>query len=102
MPAWLVAIPGLTARSGDAVSGLSYPLMFPLFISSSFGPTSGLPGPMRWFAQHQPLASIVNSDRSIYAEHPVSNDGWITIVWSAGLLLVTYALAMRTYRCTVA
>jgi len=95
---WLAVIPGLTATSVDGVSGFSYPLIFLPFISSAFVPTSGMPGPVRWFAEHQPVTSIVNTIRNLYAEAPVGNDGWIALAWCAGLLLVAYALAMRTYR----
>ena len=73
---WRAAIPGLTAKSVDGVSGFSYPLIFLPFISSAFVPTAGMPGPVRWFAQHQPVTSIVNTIRDLYADHPVGNEGW--------------------------
>ena len=57
---WLAVIPGLTAKSADGVSGFSYPLIFLPFISSAFVPTAGMPGPVRWFAEHQPVTSIVD------------------------------------------
>lgn len=95
---WLAVIPGLTAKSVDGVSGFSYPLIFLPFISSAFVPTSGMPGPVRWFAQHQPVTSIVNTIRNPYAQQPVGNAGWIAIAWCIGLLLVAYGLAMSTYR----
>jgi ABC-2 type transport system permease protein len=95
---WLAVIPGLTAKSIDGVSGFSYPLIFLPFISSAFVPTSGMPGPVRWFAQHQPVTSIVNTLRNLYAKQPVGHDGWIAVAWCLGLLLVAYALAMSTYR----
>jgi ABC-2 type transport system permease protein len=95
---WLAVIPGLTAKSVDGVSGFSYPLIFLPFISSAFVPTAGMPGPVRWFAEHQPVTSIVDTIRNLYAEQPVGNDGWIATAWCAGLLLVAYLLAMRTYR----
>ena len=95
---WLAVIPGLTAKSVDGVSGFSYPLIFLPFISSAFVPTSGMPGPVRWFAEHQPVTSIVNTIRSLFAEQPVGNDGWIAVAWCVGLLVVAYVLAMRTYR----
>ena len=94
---WLAVIPGLTAKTVDGVSGFSYPLIFLPFISSAFVPTSGMPGPVRWFAEHQPVTSIVNTIRDLYAEQPVGNDGWVALAWCVGLLLVAYALAMRTY-----
>ena len=99
---WLAVIPGLTAKSVDGVSGFSYPLIFLPLISSAFVPTAGMPGPVHWFAQHQPVTSIVNTIRNLYAEQPVGNSGWIAIAWCVGLLLVAYALAMRTYRRKIA
>ncbi len=94
---WLAVIPGLTAKSVDGASGFAYPLIFLPFVSSAFVPTSGMPGPVRWFAEHQPVTSIVNTIRSLYAGAPVGSDGWIAVAWCVGLLLVAYALAMRTY-----
>src|SRR6195952_1206625 len=76
---WLAVIPGLTAKSLHGVSGFSYPLIFLPFISPAFVPTSGMPGPVRWFAQHQPVTSIVNTIRNIYAEHPVGNAVWTAL-----------------------
>ena len=99
---WLAVIPGLTAKSVDGVSGFSYPLIFLPFVSSAFVPTAGMPGPVRWFAEHQPVTSIVNTIRALYAERPLGNDGWLALAWCVGLLLVAYALAMRTYRTKVA
>jgi ABC-2 type transport system permease protein len=99
---WLAVIPGLTATSIDGVSGFSYPLIFLPFVSSAFVPTSGMPGPVRWFAEHQPVTSIVNTLRNLFAEQPVGNDGWTAVAWCVGLLLVAYALAIRTYRSKLA
>ena len=94
---WLAVIPGLTAKSIDGVSGFSYPLIFLPFISSAFVPTAGMPAPVRWFAEHQPVTSIVNTIRHLFAEQPVANDVWTALAWCLGLLLVAYALAIRTY-----
>jgi ABC-2 type transport system permease protein len=99
---WLAVIPGLTATSVDGVSGFSYPLIFLPFVSSAFVPTSGMPGPVRWFAEHQPVTPIVNTIRHLFAEQPVGDGGWVALAWCGGLLLVAYALAMRTYRSKIA
>jgi ABC-2 type transport system permease protein len=95
---WLAVIAGLTAKSVDGVSGFSYPLIFLPFISSAFVPTAGMPTAVRWVAQHQPVTSIVNAIRDLFARQPLGNDGWIATAWCVGLLLVAYALALRTYR----
>ncbi|WP_353510299.1 ABC transporter permease [Intrasporangium sp.] len=99
---WLAVIPGLTAKSVDGVSGFSYPLIFLPFISAAFVPTDGMPGPVRWFAEHQPVTPIVNTLRNLFAEQPVGNDGWIALGWCVGLLVVAYVLAIRTYRSKIA
>jgi ABC-2 type transport system permease protein len=99
---WLAVIPGLTATSVDGVSGFSYPLVFLPFISSAFVPTAGMPGPVRWFAENQPVTPIVGTLRNLFAEQPVGDDGWIAVAWCVGLLLVAYALAMHTYRRKIA
>jgi ABC-2 type transport system permease protein len=95
---WLAVIPGLAATSGDAVSGFGLPLVFLPFVSSAFVPTEGMPGPVRWFAEHQPVTPLVNALRGLYAEQPVGEEVWTAVGWCLGLLVVGYLLAMRTYR----
>lgn len=95
---WLAVIPGMTATSVDGVSGFSYPLIFLPFVSSAFVPTDGMPGPVRWFAEHQPVTPIVDTLRALLADRPVGDEGWTAVAWCLGLLVVAYALAMRTYR----
>ena len=95
---WLAVIPGLTAKTVDGVSGFSYPLIFLPFISSAFVPTDSMPAPVQWFAEHQPVTPIVNTIRDLLAGQPVGNDGWIALAWCVGIMLIAYALAMRTYR----
>jgi ABC-2 type transport system permease protein len=91
-------IPGLTATSVDGVSGFSYPLVFLPFVSSAFVPTAGMPGPVRWLAEHQPVTPIADTLRELLAQQPLGNDGWTALAWCVGLLVVAQALAMRTYR----
>jgi ABC-2 type transport system permease protein len=95
---WLAVIPGLTASSVDGASGFAYPLIFLPFISSAFVPTESMPGPVRAFAEHQPVTSIVNTLRALFTEQPVGSGIWTALAWCTGILVVTVALAMRTYR----
>jgi ABC-2 type transport system permease protein len=95
---WLAVIPGLTAKTVDGASAFSYPLIFLPFVSSAFVPTATMPGPVRWFAENQPVTSIVNSLRNLFAGQPVGSDIWIALAWCVGLLVVAYAVAMATYR----
>ncbi len=95
---WLAVIPGLTAKSVDGASAFSYPLIFLPFISSAFVPTQSMPGPVRAFAENQPVTSIVNAIRDLFAQQPVGGDVWIALAWCAGLLVVAYGVAMGVYR----
>jgi len=94
---WLAVIPGLTAKSADGASAFSYPLIFLPFISSAFVPTDTMPGPVRAFAEHQPVTSIVNTIRDLFTQQPVGSDIWIALAWCVGILLLAYTLAITTY-----
>jgi ABC-2 type transport system permease protein len=95
---WLAVIAGLTAKSVDGAGAFAYPLIFLPFISSAFVPTATMPGPVRWFAENQPVTSIVNSIRALFAQQPVGADIWIALAWCLGILVVAYAAAMAVYR----
>ncbi|QHT55335.1 ABC transporter permease [Cellulomonas sp. H30R-01] len=95
---WLAVIAGLTAKSVDGAAGFSYPLIFLPFISSAFVPTETMPRPVRWFAENQPVTSIVDSIQHLFAGEPVGSDLWVALGWCVGILVVAYLAAMSAYR----
>jgi ABC-2 type transport system permease protein len=95
---WLAVVAGLAAKSIDGAGGFAYPLLFLPFLSSAFVPTDGMPGPVRAFAEHQPVTPIVDTLRNLYAEQPLGNTGWLALTWCVALLVAAYALATSTYR----
>ncbi|MER7418816.1 ABC transporter permease [Micromonospora peucetia] len=99
---WLAVIPGLTASTPDGASAFSYPLIFLPFISSAFVPTETMPGPVRAFAENQPVTAIVNAIRALFEQQPIGNDIWIALAWCAGILVIAYAIAMAVYRRKIA
>jgi ABC-2 type transport system permease protein len=99
---WLAVIAGLSAKTVDGASAFSYPLIFLPFISSAFVLTATMPGPVRAFAENQPVTSIVNTIRDLYTQQPVGTDIWIALAWCVGILLVAYALAMAIYHRKIA
>jgi ABC-2 type transport system permease protein len=99
---WLAVIAGLSATTVDGASAFSYPLIFLPFISSAFVATATMPGPVRAFAENQPVTPIVNTIRDLYAQQPISTDIWIAMAWCVGILIVAYALAMATYHRKIA
>jgi len=95
---WLAVIAGLSAKTVDGASAFSYPLIFLPFVSSAFVLTATMPGPVRAFAENQPVTPIVNAIRDLYSQHAVSSDLWVALAWCVGILVVGYVLAMAAYR----
>ena len=95
---WLAVIAGLSAKTVDGASAFAYPLIFLPFISSAFVPTESMPGPVRWFAENQPVTSIVDTTRALFAGQPVGSDIWVALAWCVGILVVGYAVSMSIYR----
>ncbi|MFN8190072.1 MAG: ABC transporter permease [Nocardioidaceae bacterium] len=95
---WIAVIPGLTARSIDGASAFAYPLILLPFISSAFVPTATMPGPVRFFAEHQPVTAIVDAIRALLAGQGAGSELWSALGWCLGVLVVAHALAMRIYR----
>jgi ABC-2 type transport system permease protein len=95
---WIAVIPGLFAKSVDGAGAFAYPLIFLPFISSAFVPTATMPGPVRAFAEHQPVTSIVNAIRDLLTRQPVGAGLWIALAWCAGILVAACIAASIAYR----
>ena len=94
---WIAVIPGLSAKSADGAMAFSYPLIFLPFLSSAFVPTDSMPGPVRAFAEYQPVTAIVNAIRDLFTQQPVDTGIWVALAWCVGVLVVAYTFAMAIY-----
>jgi ABC-2 type transport system permease protein len=95
---WVAIVAGLTARSVDGASAFSYPLILLPFVSSAFVPTETMPGPVRWFAEHQPVTSIVDAMRALLAGEPVGGELVVALAWVLGILMVAVVVAVALHR----
>jgi len=95
---WIAVLPGLSAKSVEGASAFSYPLIFLPFVSSAFVPTATMPGPVRFFAEHQPVTAVVGALRGLLDERAVGGDVVVALAWCAGVLVVAYVLATAAYR----
>ncbi len=95
---WIAVVAGLSASSVEGASAFSYPIIFLPFISSAFVLTDSMPGPVRAFAENQPVTPIVDTIRDLFTQQPVSSDIWVALAWCFGILVVAYAGAMASYR----
>lgn len=99
---WVAVIAGLSASSTDGASAFSYPIIFLPFVSSAFVPTATMPGPVRAFAENQPVTFIVNTIRALLDQQPIGGKIWIALAWCVAILVVAYAFAMMVYRRKIA
>lgn len=99
---WVAVIAGLSASSTDGATAFSYPIVFLPFVSSAFVPTDTMPGPVRAFAENQPVTSIVDTIRALLVQQPVGGEIWIGLTWLVGILIVAYGFAMVAYRRKIA
>jgi ABC-2 type transport system permease protein len=82
----------------DGAIAIAYPIHLLPLISSAFVPTASMPGPVRAFAENQPVTSIVEAIRALLANQPVGNTIWVALAWCLGIMFVAYIFAMRVYR----
>ncbi len=94
---WIAVVAGLFAHTVDGAGAFAYPIIFLPFISSAFVPTDTMPGPVRAFAENQPVTSIVDTIRALSSQQEVGADLWLALAWCLGILAVAYAAAMTAY-----
>jgi ABC-2 type transport system permease protein len=94
---WLSVALGLVSDSVETASNLPMFLMLLLFLSSGFVPAASMPGPLGWFAEHQPFTPIIETLRGLLLGTPIGDDGWIAVAWCLALSLAGYLWALRLY-----
>ena len=57
-----------------------------------------MPAPVAWFAEHQPVTSIVDTIRALVVQRAVGTEIWTALGWILGVLLAAYGTAMVLYR----
>jgi ABC transporter DrrB family efflux protein len=103
---WVFITIGLTSKSAQAANGTATLLIVPLaFISAAYVPADTLPGWMQPVANHQPFTIFSNALRCLTLGGPDavglghSTAYWVglSLVWSAGILLVFGGIAVRRF-----
>lgn len=90
---------GLSVSDPEAAQGAGVPVVFLLvFSSAAFVPLSTMPGWLQAFGAHQPVTALVDAERALILGGPGVSDVLACLAWSAGMLVVFVALAIRAYR----
>jgi len=96
---WVMANVGLGTGSAEAAQAAAFPVMAILvFASNAFVPTTNMPGPLRAYADHQPVTAAVNAVRALTIGGPTAGRVLATLAWSFGIVAVFAPLAVRRYR----
>jgi ABC-2 type transport system permease protein len=108
---WIMAWLGLLIPSPEVINNASFIVIFPLtFVANTFVPLDTLPGPLRVFAEWNPVSSVTQAARELFGnlspnpgaavpttwslEHPQL----YTLIWSVLVVAVFAPLAAAQYR----
>ena len=96
---WLSAIMGLVSKTIEGVQWITFVVVFPItFISSAFVPTETMIPPIRFFAENQPVTHVIEAVRALTTGMPVGNHGRLALLWSSGILIVSFLTAVHLFK----
>jgi ABC-2 type transport system permease protein len=108
---WVMAWVGLLVPSPEVVNNAAFIIIFPLtFIANTFVPLDTLPGPLKAFAEWNPVSAVTQAARNLFgnadpnplAPHPTAwplvHPEIYTLLWAAAVLLIFVPLANAQYR----
>ena len=108
---WIMAWLGLLIPSPEVINNAAFIVIFPLtFVANTFVPLGTLPGPLRVFAEWNPVSSVTQAARDLFG-NPAPNPAaavptaWslqhpalYTLAWSVVVVAVFAPLAGGQYR----
>ncbi|MER7546576.1 ABC transporter permease [Actinomadura sp.] len=96
---WVSVLVGLLAPSPETVQGLAFLWVMPLTFGSSIlvPDTSTMPGWLEAWTKVNPVTHLAEAVRALTVGGPVGDHVWYTFAWAAGIIAVTFPLAMRMY-----
>ena len=106
---WVMAYVGLLVPSPEVVNNASFLVIFPMtFVANTFVPAENLPGPLRTFAEWNPVSAVTQAARELFGNippgtpeptvWPLQNAVLYTLIWVVVLIAVFGPLATRQYK----
>jgi ABC transporter DrrB family efflux protein len=106
---WVMAVVGLLVRTPEVVNNAAFIVIFPLtFCANTFVPLESFPGPLRTFAEWNPVSAVTQAARERFGNvvpgapepdvWPLQNPVLYTVLWTVVMLVVFAPLAIRMYR----
>ena len=96
---WVSALVGLLAPSPETVQGLAFIWTMPLTFGSSvlLANTASMPGWLQAWVKVNPVTHLADSVRALTIGGPIGNHAWYTLAWAAGIVLVSFPIAVWMY-----
>ena len=105
---WIMAYVGLKVSSVEVVNNASFMFIMPItFIANTFVDASLLPGPLRTFAEWNPVSAMAQAGREAFGNTGTmpEPDVWslqnpvaYVLIWVAAILAIFIPLSIRQYK----
>ena len=96
---WISVLIGMIAPSPETVQGIAFIFIMPLVFGSSIlvPNTSTFPGWLQAWVKVNPITHLADAVRGLTVGGPTSTHVLYTLAWAAGIVLVTFPIAVRMY-----
>jgi ABC transporter DrrB family efflux protein len=106
---WVMAFVGLLVPSVEVINNASFMVIFPLtFVANTFVPVETLPGPLRAFAEWNPVSAVTQAARELFGNIPagtpeptawaLQNPVLYTVIWAVLIVAIFAPLSVRQYK----
>jgi ABC transporter DrrB family efflux protein len=108
---WVMAWVALLVPSVEVINNASFMVIFPLtFVANTFVPSDDLPGPLRSFAEWNPVSAVTQAARELFGNIPagtpeptvwsLQNPVLYTLIWVVVTVAVFAPLSVSRYKRT--
>lgn len=108
---WIGIYVGLAVKEARTVQSVGFLVTFPLtFLSNAFAPTTGMPKALQYFAEWNPVSTMVAASRELFGlenKFGATADSWpsqyplqTSLIYMVVLMVIFIPLSIRKYKNT--
>jgi ABC-2 type transport system permease protein len=106
---WVGIYIGLSARDARVVQNVSFLVTFPLtFLSNAFAPTTGMPRPLQYVAEWNPVSTMVAACRQLFGlenqfgatagSFPSENPLTMSLIYMSIIMIIFVPMSVKKYK----
>ncbi len=96
---WVNTAIGISAGDPESAQNVAAgPAFLLMFAGNAIVPASTLPGWLQPFARNQPLSVTVSAVRALFVGGAAAHDAWVSLAWSAGIMVVFFLTSYVLYQ----